>query len=233
MAEFVDQLRDGDTSDLHDDDDEREAIEDAAVRESLRRPTSVELGPPQQAVLMPPVLRRIFGTPAEDELMALAGLLDPANRKTLTLVYHTPIGDVRTPVNWSSHAPENIAKARDLLLMMVRSADSAFAPNPGAEIEISFAEHKDRPRLRVVCLAAPQRLYPGVAVDLLCFLPQTATVEKNGKLNEKAPSVVSGLPSDDVDDTGEPVVHGEKSASTSAAKAFAAPPEDFDRVREG
>jgi hypothetical protein len=47
-------------------------------------------------------------------------------------------------------------------------------------------------------------------------------MEKNGKLKEGAPSVVSGEPSN-ADNNGEPVVEGETSANV----------ENFDIIREG
>jgi hypothetical protein len=166
-----------------------------------------------RGVSLPPVLQRIFGTEAEAELMAVAKFLDPHSRQTLTLVFHTPIGDVRTPVNWSSYPPEQIHRAKDLLLILVRTSSSTFIPIPGSDLEISFAEHGGG-RLRATCLAPPMRLYPGVGIDLLCFLPHVdASVEKNGQLKDGAPSVVSGNPSTHTDEEGEPLADGEKAAS--------------------
>jgi hypothetical protein len=235
IAEFVEDLRAGDDRDLYTDDDAIEADESAHALESLRNAASTSA---RQVPVpsLPPVLQRIFGTDAEDELMAVANLLDPKARKTLTLVFHTPIGDVRTAVNWSSHPPEALSRAKDLLLILVRTASSTFSPNPGSDLEISFAEHRDR-RLKVTCLAPPMKLYPGVGVDLLCFLPHTALVEKNGQLREGAPSVVSGNPSTHVDDDGEPVADGEKSAAWKSPSRQAAVDADvvvdFDVPRAG
>ncbi len=209
------------------EEDEAELETETFAIEAVRMATHES--EPVPADILPPVLRRIFGTEAEDELMAVARLLDPAGgRKGLTLVFHTPIGDVRTPVNWCSHPADSIATANSLLLMIVRSSTSTFSPNPGAELEMSFAEYSGNPRLKVTCLASPMRLYPGASIDLLCFLPDTSGVEKNGRLKEGAPSAVSGLPSTEVDDHGEPVVEGEKSASVTLS-----PTEDFDVPREG
>lgn len=165
--------------------------------------------------------------------MAVAKLLDPHARKSLTLVFHTPIGDVRTSVNWSSHPPDNLSRARDLLLILVRTSAATFSPNPGSDLEISFAEYPDRPRLKVTCLAPPMKLYAGVGVDLLCFLPHSEAVEKTGQLKEGAPSVVSGRPSTRVDEDGEPLVDGEKAASARDFATATPPVEtvDFDKPR--
>jgi hypothetical protein len=57
-------------------------------------------------------------------------------------------------------------------------------------------------------------------------------MEKNGRLQERAPSVVSGKPSDSVDPVGEPVVDGEKSASFVPPVTGSAYAEDFDKPRE-
>jgi hypothetical protein len=223
VSDFIDDLRSGNDSELFTPQDAEEAAEEEQAIVSVRREVSAPAG--AHSVTLPPVLQRIFGTDAEDELMAVAKLLDPKNKKTLTLVFHTPIGDVRTAVNWCSHPPEHLHRAKDLLLILVRTSVATFSPNPGSDLEISFAEHRF-PRLKVTCLAAPMRLYPGVGVDLLCFLPHTDTVEKNGQLQEGAPSVVSGRPSTHVGTDGEPVADGEKSAAQQL------PPKDWDRPRE-
>lgn len=209
VTNFIEDLQAGNDAELFDASDAAEAEEEEMTRQALRQAVHASV----EAVALPPVLQRIFGTDAEDELMAVAKLLDPKNRKTLTLVFHTPIGDVRTAVNWSNHPPEHLCRAKDLLLIMARTSAATFSPNPGADLEISFAEYPDRPRLKVTCLSPPMKLYPGVGVDLLCFLPHTESVEKTGQLKEGAPSVVSGRPSTRVDSAGEPVADGEKSAS--------------------
>lgn len=247
VYDFIEDLRAGDESVLFTELDAVEVAEQDKAVKSLRLANGAlsaeahpgSLGTPQP--VLPPVLQRIFGSDAEDELMAVAKLLDPKNRRALTLVFHTPIGDVRTSVNWSSCEPEHLHRVQDLLLILVRTSAVTFAPNPGAELEISFAEFRDHPRLKVLCLAHPMQLYPGVAIDLLCFMPQTESVEKNGQLKDGAPSSVSGLPSTRVDADGEPLLEGEKSASVSPS-VFAKVKdelgvehavEDFDRPRDG
>lgn len=232
-ADFLEQLRDGDDSELYGDADveEAEAEKSALTRmrevSTGREPTSLAV----PAVGLPPVLQRLFGTDMEEELMAVAKLLDARRQRKLTLVFHTPIGDVKCPVNWSSTPPDQVHKCDTLLLILVRSSDSMFIPTPGARLQVSFAEHSHSSRLSVMCLAPPMKLYPGVGIDLLCFLPDVSSVEKNGKLKEGAPSVVSGTPSDAVDAAGEPVVEGEKSASVKVLSTDHY--EDFDQPREG
>lgn len=225
------------------DEDEVEAQEDEEARASIRRQAADEGGVPSSTsvsksdeVKLPPVLQRIFGTPEEDELLAVAKILDARNSKKLTLVFHTPIGDVKIPVTWSSASPDGLHRCRDLLLIMVRSSDSMFIPNPGSKLQISFWEHQDAPRLWVTCLAPPMQLYAGVGIDLLCFLPENDVVEKTGRLKDGAPSVVSGQPSTGVDDFGEPVVEGEKSASArllpeELTREDSEETEDFDQPR--
>lgn len=170
--------------------------------------------PPEQAGVMesaaiPPVLQRVLSSDAREELLGIAHFLDPKNQKALTLVFHTPIGDVKCQVKWSEKMPQDLSRHERLMLIQVKSSEQRFSPTPGADLEISF-EGKNG-RLKVMCLAPPQNLYPGI--DLFCFLPQTGAMEKNGQLKEGAPSVVSGNPSDTEDAGGDPIVEGEKSAA--------------------
>lgn len=191
---------------------------------------------------VPKVVQRVLESPRKQELVGVAMFLDPDNSKKLTLIFHTPIGDVRCAVNWSSNAPDKLSKADQLLLIQVRSSESMFAPAPGADFEISFDGYPGR--LKVTCLADPQALYPGI--DLLCFLPHNALMEKQGVVQDGAPSVVSGKPSDHVDEAGEPVAGQEKSAGAVTLPPSGSPPrgsdvpsgvidevEDFDKPREG
>ncbi len=48
-------------------------------------------------------------------------------------------------------------------------------------------------------------------------------MEKNGAFKEGSPSVVSGEPSDHVDENGEPVSGQEKSASVNTKEVLAIP----------
>jgi hypothetical protein len=238
---LVARMRSGDLSEVIEADE----IEQATIRipavptPEYDIPDSPIVTVREAGIRIPPVLVQLLGTEAESELLAVAKCLSDRTRKKLTLVFHTPIGDVKSPVAWSSAEPMHLHRVKHLLLIMVRSSESMFAPHPGSELEISFLEHRDSPRVRVLCLAPPMQLYPGVGIDLLCFLPQSASVEKQGVLHDGVPSVVSGRPSDRVDDeTGEPIAEGEKSASArfpevgkSVANVAGAARLDFDRPR--
>ena len=258
--EMINRLRSGDTSDLLTEEDEDDiAADDAALRQFHQIPDAEDEADevtfsespattaarrmqqaPSLEPRLPPALAKLIGTEAEHELMAVARFLDARNKKGLTLVFHTPIGDVKCPVNWSSTEPSQLYRCKHMLMIMVRSSESMFVPHPGSDLEISFWEHRDTPRLRVTCLAPPMQLYPGVGIDLLCFLPQTESVEKQGVLHDGAPSVVSGRPSTHTEsETGEPVAEGEKSAGAkftgvdwgSTEPVFSPPVENFDKPR--
>ena len=164
---FILRLRSGDDSELLTEEDEEDVAADDAALQQLRSnkeeeerwpERKPEAAPAPAAPAMPPALAKLIGTDAEDELMAVARFLDVRNKKKLTLVFHTPIGDVKCPVNWSSTESSQLHRSRHLLLILVRSSESMFVPRPGSELEISFWEHRDQPRLRVICLAPPMQL---------------------------------------------------------------------------
>lgn len=238
--DFVRSLRAGKDDDLYSDRDEEELEQEetdmATLREQLRDTSTSAPSQPlaSRPFTLPAVLQQVFGTEAEAELLAVARILSTRDKKPLNLVFHTPIGSVKTPVVWSSCKPERLGSASELLLVLVRSSEVSFAPDPGAQCDISFAGYGDDARLSVTCLARPMQLYAGVGIDLLCFLPHIPSVEKRGQLKPGAPSAVSGAVSNAVDEEGEPVVDGEKSASFR--KAFPPteekPAEDYDRPRD-
>lgn len=170
----------------------------------------------------PEVITKLLASPARDELLGIANMLEAVSRSSYRIIFHTPVGDIKCQVSWLSQAPGVILRSEGMFFVKMRSDAMVFTPRPGAVFDIGF-EGTDG-RLAVVCLAEPQRLYPGV--DLLCFMPHNSAVEKNGRLKEDAPSVVSGKPSNEVVN-GEPVVSGEKPAAT----IWPAPGKDFDNVR--
>lgn len=191
---------------------------------------------------VPDVIARVLASESKSELLELAAFLDPHKKKrTMTLVFHTNVGDVLCGADWCSQDPTRLGEQTGILFVKTRKSASTFAPTEGVELDISFREHPGR--IRVMCLAPVMTIYPGV--DLMCFLPQDASMEKNGKLADDAPSVVSGLASDTVDDGGEPIQAHEKSASTKLAVGRGSPlrgarvdspvideHEDFDVARE-
>lgn len=167
---------------------------------------------------LPPAVLRVLDSPDRAELIEVAKMLDQGSKSERFIIFYTPVGDIKCRINWQSCEPENLRGNENLFFVKMRSSDVAFTPKSGALFEIGFVGYAHK--FQVVCLAPPQQLYPGV--DLMCFLPHNSAMEKNGKLQEGVPSVVSGAPSDAVDAAGEPVVSGEKSASLV----------DFDRPRD-
>lgn len=220
--ELITSLRSGDTSDFFDEEDE---IEDKQEEEFT---PAGNLQPTVSSPAVPSVITRVLASDTKDELLGVAHFLDPKNTKHLTLVFHTPIGDVKSQVKWTDKLPSDLSKHERLMLIQVKSSEVMFSPTPGAELEISFVGCHGR--LKVTCLAPPQNLYPGI--DLFCFLPHNDSMEKQGVLKEDAPSVVSGKPGDTVDQGGEPIVEGEKSAAVLENVTFAdSEKEDFDKAR--
>ncbi len=185
------------------------------VGEAHRRDTDA-----QQAEMpsLPAPIARVLASPDRAELIEVAKMLDQCSKRERFIIFYTPIGDIRCRINWQSCEPENLRGSDSIFFVKMRSSDVAFTPKSGATFEIGFAGYSHT--FSVVCLAPPQQLYPGV--DLMCFLPNNSGMEKNGKLKAGMPSVVSGAPSDQVSLDGEPIVDGEKSAST----------QDFDRARD-
>jgi hypothetical protein len=172
----------------------------------------------QQSRPLPDVVGRVLDSQDRAELIEVARMLDRDSAQERYIIFYTPVGDIKCRINWLSCAPEALRTSDSIFFVKMRSSDVAFTPKSGAQFEIGFSGCGYK--FDVVCLAPPQQLYPGV--DLMCFLPHNTSMEKNGKLKEGAPSVVSGDPSDKVDTSGEPVADGEQSLSTK----------DFDVVRE-
>ena len=159
--------------------------------------------------LLPPAVLRVLDSPDRAELIEVAKMLDQGAKSERFIIFYTPVGDIKCRINWQSCEPENLRGSENLFFVKMRSSDVAFTPKSGALFEIGFVGYTHK--FAVVCLAPPQQLYPGV--DLMCFLPHNSAMEKNGKLQEGVPSVVSGSPSDTIDAAGEPVVAGEKSTT--------------------
>lgn len=180
--------------------------------------------PSRPDVDIPIEILDVLKSPERQELIEVAALLRRSHEHTRVMLFMTPIGDIRVTVNWMSCKPSDI-NPDGMFFVKTRANSLAFIPKPGAVFDVAFEGVKGQ--VSVVCLAAPQRLYP--SVDLLCFMPHTPFMEKTGQLNEGAPSVVSGRPSTVVVD-GEPVAEGEEPMRKSAFAAtskFA----DFDQVR--
>ena len=166
----------------------------------------------------------VLKSPERHELLEVARHLRRSQEHARTLIFITPIGDIKCTVNWMSCNPGEISSA-SMFFVKTRANSLAFVPKPGAVFDISFEGYPGQ--TRVMCLAEPQRLYPGV--DLLCFMLHNPGMEKNGQLKEGAPSVVSGSPSTEIIDD-EPVADGEKPMS-KAAFTIGNPHTGFDNPR--
>ena len=177
---------------------------------------------PHAADSWPPVIRLVMESDARDELVAVASMLRTSRSKTMNFIL-PGLGKVRCEVGWVSCDSNRIQEV-DLIFVKVRSKTMPFVPEPGATLRVSFDDSKVL--ADVVCLCAPQTIYPGV--DLLVFMPHNhVAMEKTGKLQEGVPSVVSGEPSTHVVD-GEPVSGKERPMEKSAvSKAL-----DFDQIRK-
>lgn len=203
LRELISGLRDGTI------DDDADETHDEPVERPTRRAASPAV---------PEVIQAVLDSPARHELLEVAKMLSSSVNQKQHIIFHLEVGDIRCDISWLSQEPSSLLRSDRMFFVKMRSDSRMFTPKPGAVFDVGF--HGMAGRLTVICLSEPQRLYPGV--DLLCFMPHNPAVEKNGKLNDDAPSVVSGEPSNEVVD-GEPVVKGEKPAQ--------APTQDFDFVR--
>lgn len=181
---------------------EKPASDSSAGGQSLQEP------PRACSPAIPGVIQRVLNGPHKAELVAVATMLEAENQRQRSMRFPTPIGIIRCRINWISCEPRDIVR-QGLFFVKMPTTDQVqmFVPTPGAQIQVGFDDAEEI--FDVVCLAEPQQIYPGV--DLLCFMSHTSPVEKNGKLNDHAPSVVSGEPSDSVKQ-GEPVRSDESPA---------------------
>jgi hypothetical protein len=178
---------------------------------------------PTEIPSIPVEILDVLKSPERQELIEVAQLLRRSQYHSQTMLFVTPLGDIKCTVNWMSCRPHQI-NPNNMFFVKTRANTLAFIPKPGAEFDIAFEGVKGS--VRVVCLAEPLRLYPGV--DLLCFMPHTPFVEKTGQLKDGAPSVVSGKPATAVIDD-EPVVDGEQPMRKEAFSLNQST--DFDKVR--
>lgn len=200
------ELRSESEDDDNDDDDADDAASASQTIEPLVRPSVHE------------TIQRVWDSPEGAELLAVARAIEERSKSRTSLVFHTPVGDVRVPVVEVNGDPSSMPPT-SLFTVTLRDSGDSFRPKPGVPLIVSL--NRSGKQVTVTCLAEPAKLYKGLGIDLLCFVTQDSPVEKNGKLKEDAPSVVSGDPSTTVDQ-GEPVARGEKAASVK----------DFDVARE-
>jgi hypothetical protein len=192
-------------------------------------PITAPTATPSPGVNVPEVVARVLAGACRQEFIEIAKLLDAEAESFRYIRFVTPIGDIRCRINWISCAPSDI-KVDGMFFIKVRAGDMMFTPKPGATFDVGFDGYPDRV-VSVVCLAEPQRLYPGV--DLLCFMAHNRLVEKTGRLKEGAPSVVSGGASNSVQG-GEPVLNTERATELSEMQKEAlvkSPTRDWDQPR--
>jgi hypothetical protein len=178
--------------------------------------------PPAQDI--PVEILDVLNSAERNELMEVARQLRRSQEHERTLLFITPVGNIKCTVNWMSCQPKDISTS-SMFFVKTRVNALAFIPKPGAVFDISFEGYPTQ--TKVMCLAEPQRLYPGV--DLLCFMPHTPAMEKTGKLSDQAPSVVSGKPATTVVEN-EPVVEGEQPMH-KAAFTLGNPQTGYDNPR--
>lgn len=203
LDEILNVIREGDCIEELDDDNMSESLvlPIAAEKPIALAPQGHSVTPAQD---IPVEILDVLNSAERNELMEVARQLRRSQEHERTLLFITPVGAIKCTVNWMSCQPKDISTS-SMFFVKTRANALAFIPNPGAVFDISFEGYPGR--TKVMCLAEPQRLYPGV--DLLCFMPHTPGMEKTGKLNDQAPSVVSGKPSTTVVED-EPVVEGEQ-----------------------
>lgn len=187
--------------------------------------------PPRQVqrtaeTALPDVVADVLQSPDRDELIAVARTLHYARREPRSIVFRLEQGDIKCRYMWSNVRLEALT-GDQMYVIKIRSADMVFTPKPGAILDV--AHDAARAAVRVVCLTAPLSIYPGI--DLLCFMLHTDPMQKDGKLKEDAPSVVSGKPSTHVVD-GEPVADGERPAAATELRGTPAV-KNYDEPRQG
>lgn len=168
----------------------------------------------QQAfdVTLPEVVVDVLRSPERDELIAVARTLRQARREPQSIVFHLQQGDIKCRYMWANVRLDALT-GDQMYVIKLRSVDMVFTPKPGTVLDIRT--EPSGPAVSVVCLAAPLPIYPGI--DLLCFMLHNDPMQKDGKLKEDAPSVVSGKPSTRVVN-GEPVAEGEQPVATTTRR---------------
>lgn len=141
------------------------------------------------------------------------------------LVFDWPaLGQVRVPV-------VGVLQLGIGLLVLVDPETFTVKPKLGADLQFDLefpGGHRRYECAKVLCERTP---VPLLGLDILLLCDNSDVMEKNGRVTQNTPSVVSGGNSSHVDGAGEAVKEGEKSA---AAVLLQAPEksENFDIPRE-
>lgn len=126
--------------------------------------------------------------------------------KPTTVIFHLAgIGGYSCPVLADEY--------RDgVLVLVIEKGTSQLTPDPMSVMDMTFGPKLERKKMTFV--AGPLPLPSGFPFDLFLFVDYNdPAMIKTGKLHDDAPSVVSGEPSDNVSEEGEPVKGTEKAAS--------------------
>lgn len=206
----VDELND--FLDIIDSDDEERLPRDEKVR-----------GQGSVASPLPPDIAHLMRGDHRSLLLKMATWLrDAVSGKTENVFIETDFGAIKFEViDWTD--------TPGFVRLIVNEERLPFRPRPMATMRII----RNEKNYNVTCVATPMPMIPGLPFsELLLVINQHSNpnnnVEKDAKVRTGiTPSVVSGLPSTDIDNE-EPVSDGEKSASwRDAASAF-----DFDIARD-
>ena len=222
LTDVLQSINDGLSIPEADDDGDDIPADESATREEST-PAYVDRREPPSDI--PVAILDVLKSPERQELIEMAQLLRRSQDHTKTMLFLTPLGDIKCTVNWMSCRPSEI-NSSSMFFVKTRANSLAFIPKPGAVFDIAFEDNSNS--VKVICLVEPQRIYPGV--DLLCFMPHNQFMEKTGQLKEEAPSVVSGKPSTHVVD-GEPVAEGEQPMRKEAFNRASTASQDFDKFR--
>jgi len=167
-------------------------------------PTTLSLVPSREehAQEIPSVVLAALKThPAEVEAAASMLL---SSRNTPRLLFSLPVGDFMFRHLWSSQSVKELQHG-DTLLVRVRSSEMSFSPRVGAVM--SLAEEKSPNDCVTVQSVAKVTEYAGV--DMLVFIVlESVAMQKEGRIAQGAPSVVSGRPSTKIVDN-EPLADDE------------------------
>ena len=224
LTDVLRSINDGDIIPEADDTDADPSPDDD-VFDSHNEPQPTVVPRADASIDVPAVIIDVLKSPERQELIEMAQLLRRSQDFTKSMLFITPLGDIKCTVNWMSCRPSEISTS-SMFFVKTRANSLAFIPKPGAVFDIAFEGYPNA--VKVICLVEPQRIYPGV--DLLCFMPHNQFMEKTGQLKDEAPSVVSGKPSTHVVD-GEPVADGEQPMKKEAFSHASAPQKDFDNFR--
>lgn len=203
----ADELRDF----LNNNDDDIEDFTEVA----LPRTTPVEP--------VPRLVSTLLSGPNKDDFLKFAKWFHAATsgESSVEVGVETNVGLVRfSAISWNEH--------QGLLRLLVDSSRMPFAPTPLTSLRIRHGDVV----IAVTCVSALSPIFPGTKFCEIVFvidgkesLIQNTRMEKDARLKENAPSIVSGRPSDDTE-SGEPIRKEERQEANLTNFDFDVPRED-------